>query len=58
MVLRFKVLESYNEEETITGLNKVKFYQENQLLRDVIGSSNTVFFEESARAWLWLQDES
>lgn len=55
-VIRFKVIDSYNTDESITGLSKVKFYQEEQLLRDVIGSSNTVYSEKSAQAWIWLQD--
>lgn len=54
--IRFNVKQSHNKHEPITGLSSVKFYQDNILLRDVEVTSNTVFYETNAQAWLWLQD--
>lgn len=54
--IRFIVKESHNIHEAITGLTKVEFYNGNHLLKDVIAEANSIFTQESAKAWLWLQD--
>ncbi len=47
---------SINEEDKVVGLKKVYFYDNEGPLFDVETTSNSEFFSELAKAWLWLQD--
>jgi hypothetical protein len=43
-------------QEGLAGLNKVKFYNGEQLYRDVEAYANTTLLNEPEHSWIWLQD--
>lgn len=54
-----KGIGNYNDEafdEGLYGLNKIKFYSNDQYLKDIEVVSNSVMRKESEHGWLWLQD--
>lgn len=50
---------NYNDQsfdEGLYGLNKVKFYNDQQLYRDIQAFSNQVLLRDYDHSWIWLQD--
>lgn len=45
-----------DSQEGLFGLNKVEFFNHDQLYLDVEAHANTVLLEEPSRSWIWLQD--
>ncbi len=54
-----KGIGNYNDEtfkEGMYGLNLIKFFNEEQLYKDIYAKSNSVLLTDDEHSWIWLQD--
>ncbi len=57
--IKIEALSNHNDhsyKEGLFGLNKVKFYHEDQLYRDIQVHTNSVLLRDYNHSWIWLQD--